>query len=163
MLVFDKMLVGGVKFVLDKVAKAVEGELNDDSRLREELLAAQMRVELGEMTQEEFAALEDQVLLRIREIRAARGENVGAIEFGGGGGSSADDEQGGVFGGAEIAGIDADFVADDYYGEAEEVAPAHAIVDVAPEPVPEAAPARSTARKKNKKKPQKRTSSRRKS
>ena len=69
MLIVDRMLVGGIKFVLGKVAAAVEAELNDDSRLREELLAAQMRLELGEITQEEFATFEADVLARLREIR----------------------------------------------------------------------------------------------
>lgn len=69
MLIVDKMLVGGIKFVLGKVAAAVEAELNDDSHLREELLAAQMRLELGEMTQEEFATFETDILARLREIR----------------------------------------------------------------------------------------------
>lgn len=70
MLILDKMLVGGIKFVLGKVAAAVDAELNDDSRLREELLAAQMRLELGEITEEEFARFEGDILARLREIRA---------------------------------------------------------------------------------------------
>jgi gas vesicle protein GvpG len=69
LLIVDKMLVGGIKFVLGKVAAAVEAELNDDSHLREELLAAQMRLELGEMTEEEFATFEGDILARLREIR----------------------------------------------------------------------------------------------
>ena len=69
MLIVDKMLVGGIKFVLGKVAAAVEAELNDDSHLREELLAAQMRLELGEMSPQEFATFEADVLVRLREIR----------------------------------------------------------------------------------------------
>ena len=69
MLIVDRMLVGGIKFVLGKIASAVEAELNDDTRLREELLAAQMRLELGELTQEEFARFEADVLARLREIR----------------------------------------------------------------------------------------------
>ena len=69
MLILDKLLVSGIKFVLGKVAAAADAELNDDSRLREELLAAQMRLELGEMTQEEFAAFEADILARLREIR----------------------------------------------------------------------------------------------
>ena len=69
MLIIDKMLASGIKFVLGKVAAAVDAELNDDSRLREELLAAQMRLELGEITQEEFAGFEKDVLARLREIR----------------------------------------------------------------------------------------------
>jgi hypothetical protein len=43
--------------------------MNDDSRLREELLAAQMRLELGEITEEEFRAAEADLLARLREIR----------------------------------------------------------------------------------------------
>jgi len=69
LLIVDKLLISGIKFVLGKVAAAVDAELNDDSRLREELLAAQMRLELGEMTQEEFAAFEADILARLREIR----------------------------------------------------------------------------------------------
>ena len=69
MLIVDRMLVGGIKFVLGKLVAAVDAELNDDSHLREELLAAQMRLELGEMTEEEFATLEAGVLARLREIR----------------------------------------------------------------------------------------------
>ena len=55
--------------MLDKVAAAVETELNDDSVLRERLLDAQMRVELGEMSQAEFDELEVEILARIREIK----------------------------------------------------------------------------------------------
>jgi Gas vesicle protein G len=68
-IVLDRMLVGGIKFVLGKVAAAVDAELNDDSRLREELLAAQMRLELGEIGEEEFRTLEADLLSRLREIR----------------------------------------------------------------------------------------------
>ena len=70
MLIVDRMLVSGIKFVLGKVAAAVDAELNDDSHLREELLAAQMRLELGEISPEEFAAFEADILARLREIRA---------------------------------------------------------------------------------------------
>jgi hypothetical protein len=68
-IVLDRMLVGGIKFVLGKVAAAVDAELNDDSHLREELLAAQMRFELGEIGDDEFRALEADLLARLREIR----------------------------------------------------------------------------------------------
>jgi len=69
LLIIDRMLVSGIKFVLGKVAAAVDAELNDDSRLREELLAAQMRLELGEITPEEFTTFEADILARLREIR----------------------------------------------------------------------------------------------
>ena len=70
MIVLDRMLTSGIKFVLGKIAGAVDAEMNDDSRLREELLAAQMRLELGEIDEKEFRALEADLLARLREIRA---------------------------------------------------------------------------------------------
>ena len=72
MFIIDSVLIGGIRFVLDKVAAAVETELNDDTALRDQLLAAQMRVELGEMSQEEFEVFEADILARLREIRERR-------------------------------------------------------------------------------------------
>ncbi|HET7746493.1 MAG TPA: gas vesicle protein GvpG [Vicinamibacteria bacterium] len=72
MILVDSLLIGGIRFVLDKLASAVDKELNDDTHLRERLLDAQMRLELGEIGEEEFAALESEVLARLREIRAER-------------------------------------------------------------------------------------------
>jgi hypothetical protein len=69
MLIIDSLIISGVRFVLDKVAAAVETEMNDDSVLRERLLDAQMRVELGEMTEAEFDVFEADILARIREIK----------------------------------------------------------------------------------------------
>jgi hypothetical protein len=70
--ILDTMLIGGLRFVFDKIAAAVDTELNDDTALREQLLAAQMRLELGEIDDEAFAALEADVLARLREIRDRR-------------------------------------------------------------------------------------------
>jgi hypothetical protein len=77
--------------VLGKIVDAVDAELNDDGVLREELLAAQMRLELGEISEAEFVQMEKTLLARIREIQerqrgAAAGEfKVTGIEatFGG--------------------------------------------------------------------------------
>jgi hypothetical protein len=85
MIILDSLLIGGLKFVFDKIATAVDEEMNDEGSLREELLAAQMRVELGEMDESEFADLESRILARLREIRdAQRGEAGGAVSLGGG-------------------------------------------------------------------------------
>ena len=69
MLIIDSLLISSVRFVLDKIVAAVDTEMNDDSVLRERLLDAQMRVELGEMSQAEFDELEADILVRIREIK----------------------------------------------------------------------------------------------
>jgi hypothetical protein len=72
MLIIDSLLISGVRFVLDKLAAAVDTELNDDTVLRERLLEAQMRLELGELTQEAFDGLEADILARLREITERR-------------------------------------------------------------------------------------------
>jgi hypothetical protein len=68
-IILDTLLVGGIKFVLRKIVDAVETQMNDDSVLHEELLAAQMRLELGEISEEDFAVVEADILARLREIR----------------------------------------------------------------------------------------------
>jgi hypothetical protein len=100
-IILDRLLVGGISFVLDKIANAVENELDDDATLRADLLEAQMQAELGEISEEEFAALEAEILLRLREIRERRtGAAAGAVSFGSGtevevsfGGEEADSEE----------------------------------------------------------------------
>ena len=59
MIVLDTLLIGGIKFVLRRIVEAVDAQLNDVDTLRQELLAAQMRVELGEMSDAEFAEVEE--------------------------------------------------------------------------------------------------------
>ena len=72
MFILDSLLIGSLRFVLDKVVAAAEAEMQDDSALREQLLEAQMRLELGEISDEEFAEIERDVLARIREIKGAQ-------------------------------------------------------------------------------------------
>ena len=72
MLILDKLLVGSLRFVLDKVVQAAEAEMQDDSALRDQLLEAQMRLELGEITDDEFAAIERDVIAAIREIKGTQ-------------------------------------------------------------------------------------------
>jgi hypothetical protein len=69
----DDLLIGGLRFVLDKVATVADQELNSEERLRERLLDAQLANDLGELSDEEFRGVEDEVLARLREIREARG------------------------------------------------------------------------------------------
>src|SRR5499426_3266296 len=69
MFILDSLLIGSLRFVLDKVVQAAETEMQDDSALRDQLLEAQMRLELGEITDEEFAETERDILAAIREIK----------------------------------------------------------------------------------------------
>jgi hypothetical protein len=67
--ILDSLLIGSLRFVLDKVIQAAETEAQDDSALRDQLLEAQMRLELGEISDEEFDEIERDILAAIREIR----------------------------------------------------------------------------------------------
>jgi hypothetical protein len=72
MFILDSLLIGSLRFVLDKVVQAAEAEAQDDSALREQLLEAQMRLELGEITEDEFIEIERDVIAAIREIRGGQ-------------------------------------------------------------------------------------------
>jgi hypothetical protein len=82
-IVVDSLLMGGLSFILRTIAAAVDRELTDDSALREALLSAQMRLEEGEISEEEYVALERDLLQRISEVRA-RGRAEGEPEEAGG-------------------------------------------------------------------------------
>ena len=72
MIILDSLIMGGIRFVLDQVATAVDNEMNDEGGLREQLLAAQMQLELGEIDDDDFVAIESEIMARLREIREAR-------------------------------------------------------------------------------------------
>ena len=69
MIILDTLLIGGIKFVLGKIAAAVDAELSDDTALKEELLEAQMRLEMGELSEAEFTRVEREILDAIRVVR----------------------------------------------------------------------------------------------
>jgi hypothetical protein len=83
-LIVDSLLISGIKFVLSRLAEAVEAEMYDETALREELLAAQMKLELEEIDEEEFAQIEEQVLRGLREVaerkKSASRAGAGAAE-----------------------------------------------------------------------------------
>jgi hypothetical protein len=72
MFILDSLLIGSLRFVLDKVVQAAEAEAQDDSALRDQLLEAQMRLELGEITEDEFVEIERDVIAAIREIKGGQ-------------------------------------------------------------------------------------------
>ena len=103
MFILDTLFIGGIKFVLRRVAEAVDAQMNDVDALRQELLAAQMQLELGEISEAQFAEIEAQVLARLREIRAQQEDAAAAS------------------GPTRITGIDVS-VADDVEGESPDAA-----------------------------------------
>ena len=83
MFILDSFMISGISWALRTVVTAAEAEMNDDTALREALLEAEMRREMGEMSDEEFADLEADLLARIREIKERREGGSGPIAFGG--------------------------------------------------------------------------------
>jgi hypothetical protein len=82
MFILDSLMISGIRWALETAITAAEAEMNDDSVLREQLLDAEMRRELGEITDEEFRATEADLLKRIREIRERREGGSGPLAFG---------------------------------------------------------------------------------
>jgi hypothetical protein len=82
MFILDSLMISGIRWVLETAVTAAEAELNDDSVLRDQLLEAEMRREMGEITDEEFRSIETDLLARIREIRERRDGGSGAIDMG---------------------------------------------------------------------------------
>jgi hypothetical protein len=83
MFLLDSLMIAGLRWTLQTIQRAADAEMNDDRALREQLLEAEMRREMGDITDEEFAATERALLDRIREIRERRGEGAAALAFGG--------------------------------------------------------------------------------
>lgn len=76
MFVLDSLFVGGLRFVLQKIADVADRELQDPERWRAMLLEAQLAYENGEITEEELAAREHEILTRLRELHP---ETSGAV------------------------------------------------------------------------------------
>lgn len=62
--------------MLDKVAAAADSESADPQALREQLLDAGMKLELGEISNEDYQAIERDVLARLRTLTGDAGASV---------------------------------------------------------------------------------------
>lgn len=74
--------VAGTRWTLGKVQRVVEEELVDDTPVKQELMELNMRLELGDLTDAEYAAEEAKLMTRLREIRQWR-EHFGMSTSGG--------------------------------------------------------------------------------
>ena len=83
MFLLDSLMISGIKWVMNTVITSAEAEMNDDTALREQLLEAEMRREMGEISDDEFVELEADLLGRIREIKHRREGGSGPLEMGG--------------------------------------------------------------------------------
>ena len=74
--------VGATKWSLNQVMKIVEEELTDDTTVKQDFMALQMTLELGEIDDEEYVEQEAIIMARLREVRAWR-EKLGKSVAGG--------------------------------------------------------------------------------
>jgi hypothetical protein len=93
--ILDSLLIDGLAFVFDKIRIAADAEQDDEGRLREALLEGQTRLEAGDMSEDEYAALERDVLER---LGAARRRRQGGAE---------------TVTGSRVTGVDVQFTGDD--------------------------------------------------
>ena len=64
--------VWGTCFTLDKVERAVREQLTDDTPIKEDLMALQMKLEMGEIDDAEYVKQEAEIMQRLREVREWR-------------------------------------------------------------------------------------------
>jgi len=73
MLIVDDLLLWlpakGLMAAFKKIHDLAEAELNDESKLKEQLLRFQTMYELDQMNEEEYIKKEDEIMARLNEVR----------------------------------------------------------------------------------------------
>ena len=74
--------VHGIRWTLAQVQRVAEEELTDDTAVKQELMEAQMQLELGDIDDAEYLRREAELMVQLREIREWR-ERLGRPAVGG--------------------------------------------------------------------------------
>ena len=69
--------INGFKFVMRTLAKVAEEQYTDDAPLKEQLLELQVRLESGDITEDEYIEEEAAILRQLREIQNRKREMAG--------------------------------------------------------------------------------------
>src|SRR5436305_4938068 len=80
MFLIDDLLllpIDGMKFVFRTLAKVAEEQYTDDAPVKERLLELQVRLESGELTDEQYVKEEAAILQELREIQNRKREMAG--------------------------------------------------------------------------------------
>jgi hypothetical protein len=64
--------IAGFRWIMSTIQKMADEELLDDQPWKERLIELQMQVELGEITEEDYAREEAVVFQALRDVRARR-------------------------------------------------------------------------------------------
>lgn len=82
MFLIDDLLLSplaGLKFILTQIEKVVDRELNDETVIKEQLLELQMRLELNEISEDDFRAREQDLFARLRVIKERQLDMLGQV------------------------------------------------------------------------------------
>jgi hypothetical protein len=72
MFLIDDLLlapISGFKFILGQIQKIADQELNDESVIKQQLLELQLRLELEEVSDEDFREQEAELFARLRAVK----------------------------------------------------------------------------------------------
>jgi hypothetical protein len=64
--------VWGTRFTLDKIDRAVREQLTDDTPIKEDLMTLQLKLETGEIDDDQYVQQEAEIMQRLREVREWR-------------------------------------------------------------------------------------------
>ncbi len=82
MLIIDDLLflpINGFRFILGQIQKFADQELNDESVIKEQLLELQLRLEMDEVSEEDFQEQEAELFARLRAIKQRQLDMLGQI------------------------------------------------------------------------------------
>lgn len=74
--------IDGTMWTLDKVQRAVQEQLVDDTPIKEDLMRLQLELEAGDIDDDEYVVREAEIMRRLREVREWR-ERFGMATSGG--------------------------------------------------------------------------------
>lgn len=80
MLLLDDLLLSpltGFKFILRTLQRVAEQEYTDDAPLKERLLELQVKLEEGEITEQQYLAEEAEIMRELRELQKRKRELAG--------------------------------------------------------------------------------------
>jgi hypothetical protein len=80
MLFLDDLLLSpitGFKFILRTLQRVAEEEYTDDTPLKEQLLELQVKLESGELSEQEYVKEEAHIIRELRELQARKRELAG--------------------------------------------------------------------------------------
>jgi Gas vesicle protein G len=64
--------VAGIRWTLGQVQRVAEQELTDDTKIKNDLMELQLRLELGEIDEAEYAKAEGVLMQQLRDVREWR-------------------------------------------------------------------------------------------